>query len=120
MVVSSCKRASLNKKKHSCQKIVLLAIMEVTIDKFGRILIPQKVRKLLGFTPGKTLHFATDLETKTIELSLGQEEGEVSVKMDEFGFPVVDNGPSYPVDLDTVALIKEDREEYLNKKLGLK
>ncbi len=44
--------------------------MELTLDKFGRILIPKGVREELGLRPGSTLHLETHedgFELKVIE-----------------------------------------------------
>ena len=42
--------------------------MEVVIDKFGRILIPKKLRKFLGLQPGQRLKLIADPSAHTLQL----------------------------------------------------
>jgi AbrB family looped-hinge helix DNA binding protein len=49
--------------------------METTIDKFGRILIPQKMRKLFGLRPGAVL----EIKETEKEIRLTPKEGRTSL-----------------------------------------
>lgn len=62
--------------------------MEVTLDKFGRILIPKSIRKLLGVESGSKLRISCKdshivLEPSGIEDAI-QEVGELLVYTGEF------------------------------------
>jgi AbrB family looped-hinge helix DNA binding protein len=93
--------------------------MEVTIDKFGRILIPKKVREMLGLKPGQVLELITDQTSRKLNLRLPAESASMEVIVTDFGLPVIQNGPPTEEPFDTVEFIKETREEYLNRKMGL-
>ncbi len=94
-------------------------IMEVTIDKFGRILIPKKIREMLGLKPGQVLELVTDQTSRKLDLRLPAEPSSMDVKLTDFGLPIIQNGPPTDEPFDTVEFIKESREEYLNRKMGL-
>jgi AbrB family looped-hinge helix DNA binding protein len=105
--------------------------MQVTIDKFGRILIPKAVRELLGFSGEQALELRVDQAEKTIELKPAARPVPKWSK-NQFSFPIIhsksrssprilpeiDNGPPPVSDFDIVAFIKEEREAYLNRKMG--
>lgn len=93
--------------------------MEVTIDKFGRILIPKKVREMLGLKPGQVLELITDQTSRKLNLRLPAESASMEVIVTDCGLPVIQNGPPSEEPFDTVEFIKETREEYLNRKMGL-
>ena len=107
--------------------------MQVTIDKFGRILIPKAVRELLGFSGEQALELQVDQAEKTIELKPAAKPLPKWSK-NQVGFPTVhaksqssagilpeiENGPPPAADFDIVAFIKKEREAYLNRKMGLK
>lgn len=93
--------------------------MEVTIDKFGRILIPKKIREALGLKPGQILEILVDKYTRTLDIRLPSKDNEVNIKVEDSGLPVIQNGPSLEEDFDTVAYIKATRKHYLDRKQGL-
>ncbi len=89
--------------------------MEVTIDRFGRILIPKKIREELALEPGTPI--CLEMVNGTLTLSpkytrlVEQKIGNLIV----FDLP----GSEEPVDFDIVELIKESREERDKKVSGL-
>ena len=93
--------------------------MEVTIDKFGRILIPKKIRESLGLKPGQVLEILVNRYTRTLDIRLPSKDNEVNIKVEDSGLPVIQNGPSLEEDFDTVAYIKATRNQYLDRKQGL-
>ena len=92
--------------------------MEVTIDKFGRILIPKKIRQLLGIQPGQTLELIADEETKTIDL-IPKEENTAVLKITKAGIPVFNFSSAEKTEFDVAELIRKDREERDRKLRGL-
>ncbi len=80
--------------------------MVSSLDKFGRIIIPKKVRKQLGITPETSLTIEEDGGRIIIELI--QEEGSV-VKKDEV--LVFVGKPEGEVD----QLLTDDRTQRMNK-----
>lgn len=91
-----------------------LAIMtQVSIDRFGRVLIPKKLRDKLGLNAGQTLVLSEQdghlvLEPQQEQLQLKREEG-----------LLVFEGGSFDPDVDIVALIKDQREERLQLQMSL-
>lgn len=87
--------------------------LTMTVDKFGRVVIPQEVRELLHLTPGKKL--VVDRETeKELVLRVVEEEPEV---VDRNGWLVIRS--KAPLDFDIVELIRKGREERDLKNMGL-
>jgi len=85
--------------------------MDVTIDEYGRIVIPKPVREALGLEAGATLHLETiegDSGTRKIALRPEQEESPYRKKGD--GDVRVYTGRLVDDDIDVVQLIKEQRE----------
>lgn len=84
--------------------------MDVTIDKFGRIVIPKVVRDALGLKAGSELQVEiTEEETgeRTIALRPGQEK---ALLIDEDGL-LVYTGVLQAPDFDVVEHIRVTREE---------
>lgn len=99
--------------KSAVKKIKKEEPLTMTIDKFGRVVIPQEVREVLGLVPGTTLKI--DKETPdSIVLKIVREEAELVWKN---GILVIrSKGP--PLDFDIVESIKQDREERARKIWG--
>jgi AbrB family looped-hinge helix DNA binding protein len=95
-------------------------MMEVTIDKFGRILIPKKIREALGLKPGQVLELFFDRYSRKLDLKLPADADSMNIIVEDSGLPVIQNGSPTTEDFDTVSFIKETREKYLDKKMGLK
>lgn len=88
----------------------------IHIDKLGRVVIPQAVREKLRLRPGTTLalHVQTDEE---IVLKVVPEEASEPRVVYREGVPVITGMGKF--DVDIVELIKQDREERIQKILGL-
>lgn len=93
--------------------------MEVTLDKFGRILIPKEIRKVLGLQAGQVLSLYTSEENNLICIQPKIEEAESPIRYTDMGIPYIDNGQASEDELDTSQLVQETRAHYLNRKLGL-
>lgn len=92
--------------------------MTVTMDKFGRILIPKKIRQLAGLEPGTDLEIFVSKESGNMRL-IPKPPPSKSIIITEFGLPVVQYDGPINEDFDTVAFMKETREQYLDRKMGL-
>jgi bifunctional DNA-binding transcriptional regulator/antitoxin component of YhaV-PrlF toxin-antitoxin module len=86
--------------------------VKVKIDKFGRILIPKKVREAKGYICGTELSLVMEPETEAITLQPKEKKREPYVIMAEWGLPLIvyPDGPSEQT-MSTVEMIAEDREE---------
>lgn len=93
--------------------------MEVTIDKFGRILIPKKLRVMFGLVPGQIIDLLADKEQQQLSLRIASPQKELKVEKTSYGLPIIQNGSSPLATFDTVQFLNESRMEYLNKKMGL-
>ena len=92
--------------------------MEVTLDQFGRILIPKKLRQLLGLHPGQRLELVTDHSTKTLRLAL-KPKTIPTLSYTDSGIPVFAYDSEHTVDFDMVEEMRRDREERDAKNAGL-
>lgn len=95
--------------------------MDATIDKFGRILIPKKIRQLLRLSPGQKVRLMLDDSSQVLELHVSEEASLQSskVKISASGLPVIMNGNSNSRPFDTTTFIEEGRIAELDKKMGL-
>lgn len=80
--------------------------MVTNLDKFGRVIIPKKLRKQLGITPETTLNIEED--GKRIIIEPIQKEGPVIEKDGILIFTGKLQG-------ETEQYLAEDREERINK-----
>lgn len=90
--------------------------MEVTIDKFGRILILEKIREAIGLKPGQALELIVNRYGRELNIKLPADAEQTDIVMEESGLPVIQNGGQT---FDTAQFIKETQEEYMNRKMGL-
>ena len=107
-------RITFAKKSVSLAKTIA---MQVTIDKYGRILIPKRIREQLG------IQLEQPLELRLSEDGTGLEIGPVSTAPLTYvetpsGFPVFHHPEGRTADWDVVAQIKQDREERDRKTMG--
>ena len=94
--------------------------MEVTLDQFGRILIPKKLRQLLRLHPGQRLELVTDQEKQQlIAIRLEENTEPVKIVCTDSGIPVIQNGAAEQQGFDSLAFLKSTREEYLDRKISL-
>lgn len=92
--------------------------MEVTVDKFGRIVIPKSVRDLLGLKAGTELHLeVTEHEAgeRTIALRPTQEK---PLLIDEEGL-LVYTGTLQVENVDVVEHLRAAREERARRQARL-
>lgn len=93
--------------------------MILTVDKFGRVLIPKPIRQALTLEPGSKVEISINSETKSLTMSPAREEEyESKIVYTDWGFPMIETKESLPEDFDTVAFIKGTYEEYFDRKFG--
>ena len=80
--------------------------METTLDRFGRVVIPKRLREDLGLHPGSVLQIKQD--DRKIFIEPVHEEPRIVVKKGVLVYQGVATG-----DIDSV--IKDHRKERLNK-----
>lgn len=90
--------------------------MIVTIDKFGRVLIPKAIRDRLGLEPGSelTLEVRESADAPSIELRTE----EIQPQLVREGGLLLYNG-KLPEDFDIVEFIRQQREERSRRIMGL-
>jgi AbrB family looped-hinge helix DNA binding protein len=94
--------------------------MTVTIDKFGRVLIPKKARELIGLREGDQMDLRVSEHDRSIDLQLKPTVGsKTRIHTTDGGWPVIQYLDGKARDYDAVNLIKEGREERDRKVSGL-
>ncbi|NJC28388.1 AbrB/MazE/SpoVT family DNA-binding domain-containing protein [Neolewinella antarctica] len=93
--------------------------MTLTMDKFGRVLIPKALRKMVQIEPGGEVEVEVDSTTHKITLTSKAEAQKPKLTFDSDGFPLIVGGEPYPADFDTVAFLKESYEEYHKSRFGV-
>lgn len=86
--------------------------LQITIDKFGRVVIPQKVREELGLSPGSKMEVALETDDKVV---LKVVHPEPVIK--RINGIMVMEGPK--TDFDIVEHMKKQREERIKHTSGL-
>jgi len=92
-------------------------IMNVTIDKFGRIILPKSLRLMLGLTPGKKVNIEVTDEgfiarpVVTAKPTLVRENGFLFVKY----FDENEQEVEIDMDVDFNNVLKEVRDERIDK-----
>lgn len=89
------------------------------IDKFGRILIPKKIREAKGYVCGTELSLVMEPETTGLLLEeIVEKNTEPYVEITDWGWPVIKFPNQEKVDFDVVSFIKEGYEERSRKIMG--
>lgn len=81
------------------------------MDKFGRILIPKKIREAKGYEYGMELSLVMEPETKAITVTLAEKYPEPYLEMMPWGLPVIRWPDPDHISQDAVEAIAEGREE---------
>lgn len=94
--------------------------MELTIDKFGRVLIPKPIRSRLNLLPGSKVLLQVNEEERSLSLQTEEFPVEQKIVYTDWGFPIIQTNAQVAEgdDFDTVAFIKETRDEYFKRKFG--
>ena len=89
--------------------------MNVTleVDKFGRVLLPKKLREALHIGPGGKLHAHLEGERLTVT----PEPREATVRMED-GFPIIEFAGEVSFTGDPVAEVRAERERELLERLA--
>lgn len=83
--------------------------VKVKMDKFGRILIPKKIREAKGYEYGMELSLVMEPETSTLRME-PVEKQEPYLEMMPWGLPVIRWPNGKVPDYDPVKMIAEGRE----------
>lgn len=100
-------------------KLANISNMTLTVDKFGRILIPKTLRQLLMIEPGDELEVDIDTTQPILTLSPKKDADEIRVELTDWGFPILVGGAPYPEDFDPAGYLKEGYEEYHRTRFGV-
>lgn len=90
--------------------------MEVTLDKYGRIVIPKPVRDALGLEAGATLHLETP-ESASGEREIALRPERKAPVLQRRNGVLVHTGKADPA-IDGVEAIRRSREERMRKHAG--
>ena len=87
--------------------------VKVRIDKFGRVLIPKKIREAKGYRPGTELSLVMEPHTSFITMtSIKEKVAERPVlQVDEFGIPTFVFDTQEVFTYDFTDAIRKDRSE---------
>lgn len=93
--------------------------MTLTVDKFGRVLIPKSIRQMLTIEVGSKIDVTINSDVKQLILTPSTEgKYESEIVYNDWGLPVIKTQESLPPDFDTAAFMKETYEEYFDRKFG--
>ena len=84
--------------------------MVLSIDKFGRVLIPKKVRTALNLHPGATLTLEFSENSRRAYIEAERTE-EPALVVDEYGIPTFVFDSQEVMKYDFVDAIRTDREQ---------
>jgi AbrB family looped-hinge helix DNA binding protein len=84
--------------------------MTVTLDNFGRILIPKKARQLLQLNPGSSLKLEIQ-EDRSATLTALPEQKPPVLTVDEYGIPTFVFDTDEVMTYDFVEALRKDREQ---------
>ena len=93
----------------------MTAKVELEIDKFGRVLIPKKLREALNLRAGDKVS-ATLAEAT---LTLTAPEPKTTLSFAEDGWPLIHSAQPLPADIDYVQWARDERQRELFERLGL-
>jgi len=91
--------------------------MKLILDKFGRVLIPKKIRQQLGIMVGDTLTIRIDQLSNELVLQAPTRPSPDLILTKE-GFPVLSFQEKSTIGFNPVELIKKTREERSEKIIG--
>lgn len=94
--------------------IAKFAIMEVTvkIDKFGRVLIPKKIREAKGYKPGTELSIVMEPHAEYLTIApVIKKTSRPELVVDDLGIPTFVFGTNKVFDYDFTEAIKKDQDE---------
>ena len=83
--------------------------MTLSMDKFGRILIPKKVRAALNLHPGSALSLELSEDSRRAYIE-AEQPNEPKLRIDELGIPTVFFDTEETMKYDFVEAIRKDRE----------
>ncbi|MEO0735141.1 MAG: AbrB/MazE/SpoVT family DNA-binding domain-containing protein [Bacteroidota bacterium] len=91
--------------------------MTATVDKFGRVVIPKKIRDSIGIGPGSEIDFTPDPVSVSVSFKPVRRV-EPIITVDEFGWPSIHFPGQEIMTFDIKEMIKEGYEERYRKTTG--
>lgn len=86
--------------------------VKVKIDKFGRILIPKKIREAKGYVNDTELSIIMEPHSEFLTIApVVQQTARPELIVDEFGIPTFVFGTKEVMDYDFTEAIKKDHSE---------
>jgi AbrB family looped-hinge helix DNA binding protein len=87
--------------------------VKVKVDKFGRVLIPKRIREAKGYKPGTELCLVMEPQTSFITMTSIEEKvvKRPVLQVDEFGIPTFVFDTKEALDYDFTEAIRKDRSE---------
>lgn len=112
--------AELNRNSLPIADVILpnAGTMTLTLDKFGRVLIPKPLRQHLMLQPGDKINVVVNNEQKSLVLSAKKADEEAKIVFTDWGFPVLHAPGKFPDDFDPATAIKDSYEAYFKQKFG--
>lgn len=92
--------------------------VKLKVDKYGRVVLPKKLRLVLGADNGSEVSVHIDPNSGVVTL-LPVEQAQATMRIAADGFPIIVPTEDTPVSIDFVKLIKEGRETRLDQISGL-
>lgn len=94
--------------------------MEVTVDKYGRILLPKLIRKSLGLKSGTRLEVTFDEKRKQLIISPTIFPIKQEIVYTDWGFPIIQRGKKGNKSFGNTKKFTENTyERYFNQKLEI-
>lgn len=94
--------------------------MTLKVDKFGRILIPKVLRQAISIEPGDKVSIQIDGSNRQFSIRKARTLDDAVLSTTSWGFPTVSLSLPQKVDFNVSDYVHSVRQDYLDRKFGLK